>query len=66
MDKEEASDLEKLKAKGVTVVRWAGADKTEMEQLLADVARDWAVELDKRGKPGSEVLKAVREAREAR
>jgi len=66
MDKEEASDLERLKAKGVTVVRWAGVDKTEMDALLADVARDWAVELDKRGKPGSEVLKAVREARDGR
>ncbi len=64
MDKEEASDLEKLKAKGVTVVRWSGADKTEMDTVLADVARDWAAELDKRGKPGSDVLKAVRQARD--
>ncbi|MGK2897718.1 MAG: TRAP transporter substrate-binding protein DctP [Burkholderiaceae bacterium] len=64
MDKEEASDLEKLKAKGVTVVRWSGADKTEMDTVLADVARDWATELDKRGKPGSDVLKAVRQARD--
>jgi TRAP-type C4-dicarboxylate transport system substrate-binding protein len=63
MDKEEASDLEKLKAKGVTVVRWSGADKTEMDTLLAEVARDWAAELDKRGKPGSEVLKAALDAR---
>ncbi len=64
MEKEEAGDLEKLKAKGVTVVRWSGADKTEMDTVLADVARDWAAELDKRGKPGSDVLKAVRQARD--
>jgi TRAP-type C4-dicarboxylate transport system substrate-binding protein len=64
MDTEEAADLEKLKAKGVTVVRWTGADKTTMDALLADVARDWATEVDKRGRPGSDVLKAVREARD--
>lgn len=63
MDKEEASDLEKLKAKGVTVVRWAGAERTAMEAVLAEVARDWAAEVDKRGKPGSEVLKAVVDGR---
>ncbi|MDP1538117.1 MAG: TRAP transporter substrate-binding protein DctP [Burkholderiales bacterium] len=66
MDKEEASDLEKLKAKGVTMVRWSDSDKAQVDALLADVARDWAAEVDKRGKPGSEVLRAVREARDAR
>ena len=66
MDKEEASDLDKLKAKGVSIVRWSGAEKAEMDAVLTDVARDWAAELDKRGKPGSDVLKAVREARDGR
>lgn len=66
MDKEEASDLDKLKAKGVSIVRWSGAEKAEMDAVLTDAARDWAAELDKRGKPGSDVLKAVREARDGR
>ena len=66
MDKEEAEYLEKLKQKGVTVVRWSAADKKEMDAVLASVANEWAVELDKRGKPGSQVLKAVLEARDGR
>ncbi len=66
MDKEEAGDLEKLKQKGVTVVRWSEADKKEMGVILASVASEWAAEVDKRGKPGSEVLKAALEARDGR
>ena len=66
MDREEAEYLEKLKQKGVTVVRWSAADKKKMDAVLASVANEWAVELDKRGKPGSQVLKAVLEARDGR
>jgi hypothetical protein len=44
-------------------VRWSAADKKEMDGVLTSVANEWASELDKRGKPGSEVLKAVLEAR---
>jgi hypothetical protein len=63
MDKEEAADFEKLQQRGVTAVRWSAADKKEMDGVLTSVANEWASELDKRGKPGSEVLKAVLEAR---
>lgn len=63
MDKEEASDFEKLQQSGVTPVRWSGQDKKELDAVLASVANEWATDLDKRGKPGSEVLKAVLEAR---
>lgn len=66
LDTEEADALEKLKQKGVTVVRWPAADKKEMDAVLASVASEWATELDKRGKPGSEVLKAALEARGSR
>jgi len=66
MDKEEVGDLEKLKQKGVMVVRWSAADKMEMDAVLASVANEWATELDKRGKPGSEALKAALEARDSR
>ncbi len=66
LDNEEADALEKLKQRGVTVVRWSAADKKEMDAVLASVASEWAAELDKRGKPGSEVLKAVLEARDSR
>ncbi len=66
MDKEEAGALEKIKQKGATVVRWPAADKKEMDAVMASVASEWAAELDKRGKPGREVLKAVLEARGSR
>lgn len=66
VDKEEAGDLDKLRSKGVTVVRWSDAAMAEMDTVLADVGRDWATELDKRGKPASDVLKAVLQARDGR
>ncbi len=66
VDKEEAEDLEKLKQNGVTVVRWSAADKKEIDAVLVSVANEWAAEMDKRGKPGSEVLKAALEARDSR
>lgn len=66
VDKEEAEDLEKLKKNGVTVVRWSTADKKEIGASLVSVANEWAAELDKRGRPGSEVLKAALEARDGR
>ncbi|MBI5720827.1 MAG: TRAP transporter substrate-binding protein DctP [Rubrivivax sp.] len=66
MDKEETVDQEKLRAKGVSIVRWSEADVAALSQLLGQVANDWAAELDKRGKPGSEVLKATLAARGSR
>lgn len=66
IDKEEASELENLKKKGVTAVRWSASDRTEVESMLLSVANEWAVEMDKRGKPGSETLKATLAARSGR
>lgn len=66
MDKEEASDFEKLQQSGVTPVRWSGPNKRELDAVLVSVANEWATDLDKRGKPGSQVLKAVLEARGGR
>jgi len=66
MDKEEASDFEKLQQSGVVPVRWSGVDKKELDAVLASVANEWATDLDKRGKPGSQVLKALLEARGSR
>ncbi|MCC7183792.1 MAG: TRAP transporter substrate-binding protein DctP [Rhodocyclaceae bacterium] len=66
MDKEEASDGEKLKQRGVTMVRWSAADKKYIDDVTASVASEWAAGMDARGKPGSEVLKAVLNARDGR
>lgn len=66
MMREETASLEKLKQAGVTVVRWSAEDKKEMERVMAAVADEWASQMDKRGKPGSQVLKAVLETRDSR
>lgn len=63
MDREEAGALEKLQQKGATVVRWSDTEKKELDIVMTSVAKEWAMDLDKRGKPASEMLKAVLEAR---
>lgn len=65
VDAEEIANLETLKQKGVTVVRWSAADKSAANTASASVANEWAAEMDKRGKPGSKVLKAALETRDA-
>lgn len=61
-DKVVEADYEKLKQRGVTVTRFPSADHKEIAALAATVGAEWADALDKRGKPGSEVLKAFMEA----
>jgi TRAP-type C4-dicarboxylate transport system substrate-binding protein len=56
-------DGEKLAAKkvqgqGMSVINFSDADKKEFANAFANVADTWAKDTDKRGKPGSEVLKA--------
>ena len=51
-----------MQQRGVTLVKFSTADKKELESLLATVSTEWAEALDKRGKPGSEALKAFRAA----
>ncbi len=55
-------DYEKLKQQGMTAVRFPSADHQEIAALAITVRTEWADALDKRGKPGSEVLKAFTEA----
>lgn len=62
VDKSIDADIEKLQQRGVTLVKFSTADKKEIESLLATVSTEWAEALDKRGKPGSEALKAFRAA----
>jgi TRAP-type C4-dicarboxylate transport system substrate-binding protein len=58
----ELQDQEKLKARGVQETEFSPADKARIEKEMAEVSRDWAKELDGRGKPGSEVLAAFENA----
>ncbi len=54
----ELQDQEKLKARGVLETEFSGADKARIETEMAAVSKEWAKELDGRGKPGSDVLTA--------
>jgi hypothetical protein len=40
----------------------AGLEKVELQSRFASAGAEWASELDRRGKPGTEVLKAFKEA----
>ncbi len=62
LDRDLQTDIAKLRQQGLTTVQLPAADKKELQGLLASVQTEWAEGLDKRGKPGSEVLKAFRSA----
>ncbi len=57
-DDNQVKDLERLRQLGVTMVTLPAADKQRLADLLKDGGAVWAANLDKRGKPGTEVLKA--------
>ena len=58
VEKDEAGDIEKVKAAGVKMITLSAADKAALGTNLQDVAKDWAQNLDRRGKSGTEVLNA--------
>lgn len=58
-----SKDMEKLRQSGVTMLQLTAADKNTLADLQKESATVWAEALDKRGKPGTQVLKAFRAAR---
>jgi TRAP-type C4-dicarboxylate transport system substrate-binding protein len=62
MDKDEQENFAKLAKEGMTMVRLSPADDSTVKTQTGEVALDWAKGLDAKGKPGSQVLKAFREA----
>lgn len=56
---------DKLKQAGNTLLQIPASERKEVDALMASVGREWAEGLDKRGKPGSEALKAFRDALKA-
>ena len=60
VEKDEAGDIEKVKAAGVKLTPLSAADKATVATVMQDVAKDWADSLDKRGKSGTEVLNAFK------
>jgi TRAP-type C4-dicarboxylate transport system substrate-binding protein len=60
VEKDEAGDIEKVKAAGVKLITLPAADKAALATVMQEVAKDWADNLDKRGKTGTEVLNAFK------
>jgi TRAP-type C4-dicarboxylate transport system substrate-binding protein len=64
-DKAIVPAADKLKAANVQLVRFSPADEKALKAVLGSVGDEWAADLDKRGKPGTEVLRAFRAAVQA-
>lgn len=60
IEKDEAGDIEKVKAAGVKLTPLSAADKATLHTVSSEVAKDWADNLDRRGKSGHEVLNAFK------
>lgn len=61
-DREEAMNVKKLQDAGAAIVTLSAADKAALREMQGSVASAWAEGLDKRGKPGAEILKAFTSA----
>ena len=58
----EQEAVDEVKAAGMQVISLSEADRGTLAKAFATVSEDWAKDLDKRGKPGSEAAKAFAEA----
>lgn len=61
VDAEDIEAIRKLKAAGWKIAELSAADKADLRNRLSSVSKEWAQQLDNRGKPGSQVLKAYQE-----
>lgn len=60
VEKDEAGDIEKIKAAGVKLTPLSAGDKAALHQMAGEVATEWGQNLDRRGKSGTEVLNAFK------
>jgi TRAP-type C4-dicarboxylate transport system substrate-binding protein len=60
VEKDEAGDIEKIKAVGVKLTPLPAADHAALVNVAGEVATEWAQTLDRRGKSGTEVLNAFK------
>jgi TRAP-type C4-dicarboxylate transport system substrate-binding protein len=60
VEKDEAGDIEKVKAAGVKLTPMSAADKATLSTLSQEVIKEWAETLDKRGRSGTETVNAFR------
>jgi TRAP-type C4-dicarboxylate transport system substrate-binding protein len=62
LENDEEGDKDKLRKAGVAIGELPASAHAELSAAMGTVSEEWAQTLDKRGRPGSEVLKAYREA----
>ncbi|MGE0314443.1 MAG: TRAP transporter substrate-binding protein DctP [Lautropia sp.] len=62
VDADVAKDYEKMRAAGISVAPMDEASRKQIAHAAEEVGADWAKALDGRGKQGTAVLKAFREA----
>ena len=60
--KAEDAAYDKTKAMGMKTIVLGAADKKDLATAFAKASNEWAASVDKRGKPGTETLAAVRKA----
>jgi TRAP-type C4-dicarboxylate transport system substrate-binding protein len=56
VDKQEDAYKAEMRAAGMNIYTWSAADVAKMDELTADIPRDWAKNLDSRGKPATKAL----------
>jgi TRAP-type C4-dicarboxylate transport system substrate-binding protein len=62
IDDDDQKALKRLEGDGAKLVTFSPAESRKFTEILAPVADEWAQGHDKKGRPGSETLKAFREA----
>ena len=58
----EGAAADRIRAGGMKAISFGEADKATFAKAFETVAEDWAKELDRRGKPGTDVAKAFKAA----
>ena len=65
LDRDVVGNTETLKGRGVKINTLPADEQAKLDAMYEEVAQQWAKELDARGKPGTAVLKAFRDALKA-
>jgi TRAP-type C4-dicarboxylate transport system substrate-binding protein len=58
----EKAATEKIKSQGMKIINFSDEDKKQFDVAFKAVAEDWVKDINKRGKPGTEVFKAFTDA----
>jgi hypothetical protein len=58
MEADDAKHYEHLRKLGVNLVKMSAEDRQQIQTIGSAVAKEWADQLDRRGKAGTEVLRA--------